>query len=73
MTTKITYGLTSSVEKEFDPSVTIEALLADECLMANLGAPQGCVATYKGVAIPANQPVSRYAKIELEKRAASKA
>lgn len=70
--TKVSYGMTGSIEKDFG-DMTVSELLSDRNTLAAIGAPEGVVAVSRGETLDGDRYVADFSNITLEKRAASKA
>lgn len=71
--TTIRYGVSSSINRDFDSEVTIGELIADKTILGALGAPESVRAISNGETLDDNDYVADYSTITLEKQAASKA
>lgn len=71
--TTIRYGVSSSINREFDSEVTVSELLADKTILGALGAPESVRAISNGETLEGDDYVVDYSTITLEKQAASKA
>lgn len=70
--TKVRYQ-TSSIEREFNSSVTVQDILADRSILGALGAPTDVYAVSGGNVLEGSETIADYSLITLEKRGSSKA
>jgi len=71
--TKISYGLSNVIEKEFDREYTVGQLLRDRSVLSVLNAPENVTAVSAGETLNAGDYVADYRSITLSKEAADKA
>jgi hypothetical protein len=72
MATTVKYGVSAEITRDFG-DMTVGELVADQSILAALGAPEGVSAVSSGETLGNNEKVSDYPTIQLEKRASSKA
>jgi hypothetical protein len=71
--TKITYGISGELTREFNEDYTVGQLKADRSILGALGAPESVQAVSQGETLDDGEYVAEYSRIALEKQASSKA
>lgn len=71
--TKIRYGITGEISRDFPADYTVGNLLSDHSILGSLGAPENVVALSFGETLSSTALVADYSSITLEKKASSKA
>jgi hypothetical protein len=71
--TKITYGISGELTREFDEDYTVGNLKGDRSVLGALGASESVQAVSQGETLSDSDHVADYSRIALEKQASSKA
>ena len=71
--TKITYGISGELTRNFDSDYTVRQLKSDRSILGALGAPESVQAVNNGETLDDSERVADYDRIALEKQASSKA